>query len=59
MPEINPVMMIPLLIVTVILFLLLSIGKKTYQAYVEALDKDTPLRDFLPVGFQLMAMIGY
>ena len=59
MPEINPVMMIPFLIVTVILFLLLSIGKKTYQAYVEALDKDTPLRDFLPVGFQLMAMIGY
>lgn len=59
MSDINPVMMIPFLIMMVLLALLYVRGKKTYQAYVEALDKDTPLRDFLPVGFQLMAMIRY
>ena len=59
MPEINPVMMIPFLIMMVLLALLYLSGKKTYQAYAEAMDKDTPLRDFLPVGFRLMAMIRY
>ena len=54
--SVNPVMMVPFLILMAALALLYLRGKKTYQPYVDARDKDTPRRDFLPGGFQLMAI---
>ncbi len=51
---------IPFLVLMILFALLYSKGKKQYASFVNALDKkEYSLKDFMPVGFSLMALSRY
>lgn len=60
METLNTTWLIILLITLVIFYLVYAKGKKTFGQYITPLDKkEFPLKEFLPVGFQIMQWTGY
>lgn len=60
MAEISPIAAVYALAVIVFVYLLYKKGQKKYSRRIEPLSKEEfPLRDFFPIGYVLLDMVGY